>query len=303
MSILSFIVGSKADMPEKYLEQFYKMLQDNARERMPIEPSDLGYFRNYWQLPMQPEDDEIQLWAFENDELIGFGYASWKIKYDNLHHAFAQIYVIPEKRRRGFGSEILRYLLSKIPQQIEVVSISALVKSVGEVFLKKYQTKVSFEEIVNVVDLSEFDKHVISELAAKERTRVAELGYSFIEIGNYDYLKKVNVEQYVRMIEEVWNDMPVEELSYDREIITPERYKGMIDRTVQRGNKIIGFIVVETKTYKPVGLTKIFINKYQSYLAEQDDTGIIHEHRGNGLGLAVKYQLLEKMLSDSSLTQ
>ncbi|HUU77597.1 MAG TPA: hypothetical protein VMX55_04575 [candidate division Zixibacteria bacterium] len=303
MSSLDFIIGSKADLPEKYLEQFFLMLQDNSRARFPVAPYDLDFYRNFWQMPLQPEDDELQLWAFENDVLVGFGFVSWKIKYENLHIASAQIYVLPAKRLKGFGTSILRLLFQALPPHIETLSIGALLHSIGDSFLKKYQEKFSFVEIINAVDLSVFDLKEVQAFASSERERLKQLGYSFVEIGSYDYLAKFDVQNYVRMIEEIWNDMPVEDLSYDKVVITVERYKSLIDRFVQLGNKIIGFVAVESKTNKPIGLTKASINKSQPYLAEQDDTGVVHAHRGNGLGLALKYQLLEKLLADPSITQ
>ena len=41
------------------------------------------------------------------------------------------------------------------------------------------------------------------------------------------------------------------------------------------------------------------ISQFQPEVARQGDTGILKSHRGNGLGLAVKYQMLEKLLSET----
>lgn len=302
MPYLKFISGSKEDIPQEYLQELLIMIRDNSQERLPIVAFPIEFFQNYWLLQKLPEEEEIQILALdENNELIGFGYTGWNIKYDNLDKGFFQVYVKPERRRQGYGSEIVRHIIKLIPDQIISLSISALEGSVGEKFLKHFKPKWSFQEYINGVQLKEFNVEEISKIAKEERERIEKLGYEFIEVEDRNYLEKFNQEEYVRMIEEIWNDMPREELSFEDDILTPERYNNLIDIILKRGNKIFGYIVVEKETGHPVGLTKVFINKYQPECAEQDDTGVIRKHRGKGLGLALKYQILEKMLKETNV--
>ncbi|MFW9924480.1 MAG: GNAT family N-acetyltransferase [Candidatus Thorarchaeota archaeon] len=300
MAQLKYISGSKKDIPKEYLQDLLIMIRDNSQERLPFEAFPIEFYQNYWFLQKLPEEEEIQILALdENNELIGFGYIGWNIKYDNLDKGFIQVYVKPEKRRQGYGREIVKHIIKLIPNQITTLLISALEGSEGEKFLKRFKSKWSFQEYINGVHLKEFNIDEVSKIAKEERERIEKLGYELITVEDCNYREKFNQDEYVRMIEEIWNDMPREELSAEDEILTPERYNNLIDIIIKRGNKLYGFIVVEKETNALVGLTKIFINKYQPEYAEQDDTGVISKHRGKGLGLALKYQMLEKMLKET----
>ncbi|MBN1330360.1 MAG: hypothetical protein JXA54_12875 [Candidatus Heimdallarchaeota archaeon] len=302
MAQLAFIIGKKKDLPERYQDQMFHLIRDNALERMPkYNIPEVAYYRNEWFLPSQPGDDELQLFALKGDRLIGYGYIHWKTKFDNLTRASFSIYVIPEKRSLGYGTEIFKKIITLIPPQIEIISIGVVENSIGETFIKRYKKESCFGEVISLANLSDFDAQEVFSFAASERERIEALGYEFIEINDFNYLEKLDVNRYVQMVEEIWNDMPIEELSTEKEILTVERYNRMIDTIIKKGDKIIGFVVIESKTKIPVGLSKAFINKYQPEVAAQDDTGIIHKHRGKGLGLAVKYQLLEKMLRETNV--
>jgi len=302
MSKLTFIVCKKKDLPKTYLEQMFVMIRDNALERLPkYNIPEIEYCQNEWFVPNQSGDEELQVLALENDELIGFGYLHWKTKYDNLNHAGFYVYIIPQKRRLVYGLETIRKTITMIPPQIDVISVGVVENSASEVFIKQFKKESSHVEVINVANLSDFNTEEVTNFAASERERIKFSGYEFIEIEDFNYLEKLNVEQYVRMIEEIWNDMPIEELSAEKEILTVERYNEMIDNLLKKGEKIIGFVVIEAETKTPIGLSKVFINKYQPEVATQDDTGIISKHIGKGLGLAVKYQLLEKMLKETKV--
>ena len=60
------------------------------------------------------------------------------------------------------------------------------------------------------------------------------------------------------------------------------------------------FVVIHKGTNEPVGVTCTYISKYQPENAIQEDTGIISSHRGKGLGLAIKYQMLDKLLNETN---
>ncbi|NHJ84695.1 MAG: GNAT family N-acetyltransferase [Asgard group archaeon] len=302
MSKLTIITGKKQELPKKYLEQMPYLIKDNALERMPkYNIPNIAYYKNEWFLPNLPGHEELQVLALEDKKLIGYGYIHWNSKYDNLTKASFSIYIMPEKRRLGYGTEILGKIVSLIPPQIEVITVGVGENSIGEVFIRKYKKETSFTEIYSVANLVEFNKQEVFNFAASERERVSKLGYEFIEFENFGYLEKLNAEKYVKMVEEIWNDMPAEELTFEKEILTVERYNNMIDSIIKKGEKVIGFVVIEKETQTPIGVTKVFINKYQPEVAAQDDTGIIRNHRGKGLGLAIKYQILEKMLKETKV--
>jgi GNAT superfamily N-acetyltransferase len=101
------------------------------------------------------------------------------------------------------------------------------------------------------------------------------------------------------MAQEIWNDMPLEELTYEDEILDVARYQEMIQRQVLIGNHIMTFVAIHKETNVQAGVTVSYINEHHTEIAHQQDTGVVRAHRGKGLGLTLKYQMLEKLLEET----
>ena len=296
---MKYTIGNREDLPEKYLDKMLLMIQEYDAERLPFKPPNIDYYRAYWSTSNLSERETITVYAFnESNELIGYGYSGWNIKYDNLDYGFFQIFVDKIYRRKGYGTHILKKLIEQIPSQITTLSASAKENSSGDYFLRNFKDKKSFEQINTAANLSEFKLEQIKKIVKEETQRIENLGFLFIELENFNYKEKFDENEYIKMIEQIWNDMPREELSIGEDVFTAERYEEMIAHSLKRGNRIFGFAIIEKSSNKPVGHTRVFYNKFDPELVEQDDTGVIPEYRGNGFGLALKYKVLEKILSE-----
>jgi GNAT superfamily N-acetyltransferase len=299
MGKIRITIGKNEDLPPNHREKLYRLKRAYDSERLPFEPPTIEFYKNLLSLPKLVERDTLQLFVFdETDELIGFGYSGWNVKYDNFHRAFAQVYIEPSKRRKGFGTHTLLKLLTNLPKKIDTASCSAKRGSAGEAFLKSFKDEISFVEDIRAANLGDFNLDKIKEIVQNEEKRLDKLGYKFVPLEGLDYVEKLNEEDYVRMVERIWNDMPREELSFGEDVIPVERYKAMIEYNLKRGDRNFGFAIVLKETNEPVGHTRVLYNKYDPDTVEQDDTGVVLEHRGNGFGLALKYKMLEQILTE-----
>jgi RimJ/RimL family protein N-acetyltransferase len=95
--------------------------------------------------------------------------------------------------------------------------------------------------------------------------------------------------------------MPTEQLSEENFQLTPERYEEQCENNLQEWEHFLSFVAIEKKTGDPVGFTVSVITDYQPHVAWQWETGVVPEHRGNGLGLALKYQMLERLLKETGV--
>ncbi|NHJ49949.1 MAG: GNAT family N-acetyltransferase [Asgard group archaeon] len=299
MGNIRIVIGKNEELPLKHREKLFILKKAYDSERLPFEPPKIEFYKNLLNLPKLTERDTLQLFVFDNnDELIGFGYSGWNIKYDNFHRAFAQVFIEPPKRRRGYGTQILLKLVNNLPNQINTASFSAKEGSAGEAFLKSFKNESSFAEIINAADLSEFNLEEIKEIVQNEEKRLDKLGYKFVALEGLDYIEKFNEVDYVRMVERIWNDMPREELSFGEDVIPIERYKAMVEHTLKKGDRNFGYAIALKETNEPVGHTRVLYNKFDLDTVEQDDTGVVLEHRGKGFGLALKYKILEQILTE-----
>ena len=76
-----------------------------------------------------------------------------------------------------------------------------------------------------------------------------------------------------------------------------ERYTEFCNLNKKKWETFLTFIVIDKKKNEPVGFTTSVIGNYQPHVAWQWETGVLHGHRVNRLGLALKYQMLEKLLA------
>jgi GNAT superfamily N-acetyltransferase len=298
---LKFIIGQNEDLPEKYNEKMFALLRGYDSERLSLEPPSIEFYRNYWSLKKIPDRKYINVFAFnEKEELIGYGFSGWNIKYDNLERGFFQIYVEPKERRKGYGTSIMKKLFVQIPAKITTLGVSAEEGSVGEKFIRHFKQESCFEEIISTANFSDFNLEKVKKIVDEEEKRIEKLGYTFVELEGLDYQKKFDEKKYVQMVEQIWNDMPREEMAFGEDVLTVNRYKEIVDYSIRKGDRNFGIAITIKESTEPIAHTRVMYNKFDPDVIEQDDTGVIHEHRGNGLGLALKYKILEKILTETS---
>ena len=300
MNKITLYAGKSEEMPEKYLEQFFALRQQEYEENTAMLPPSIDYFRNSWKLGSFSWEEVRRVFLVNpDDHLIGIGYVSWHTKYDHLDRAWFGIYIAHKERRKGYGTKIFHSILDQLPSQILKISSSTSLGTPGEHFLRKLKKESNYEEQIVVANLEEHNVDEIEREACKHRQLALKKGYKIEFFENDTADNHVDYIKYVRMVEQLWNDMPREELTDEGDVLTEEKLRGIYSHSINRGLHYYGYLAIHEESNEPVGYTTVAINKYQPWIAWQDDTGVIHEHRGNGLGIALKYQSLLKLLKDT----
>ncbi|MEA2071755.1 MAG: GNAT family N-acetyltransferase [Asgard group archaeon] len=300
MKEITFVKGYKEEIPTKYLNNLLQLFQENHKEIYLENPPTREYFEKYWVFPFVPEIKRKYVLAIDSEEkIIGYSYLQWRIKYDNLDKGYFWTYITRNERRKGYGTRLVRELVKEIPAQITKITTDAFLDTPGYFFIENFGKEKSYQEIISIADLTKFNRKKVSQTAKTLRKNANKRGYEFLFIKNLKHSLFLNFKKFVKMVESIWNDMPVEELSYDKEELPLERYQRGLERRINLGNEVLTFVVLEKQTNNPIGMTCTFVNKFQPHIAIQDDTGILHQHRGYNLGLTLKYQMLEKLLEET----
>ncbi len=300
MSSIQIFVGKKNDIPVQYLEQYFALQQLHEEDFFGFLPPSLDYYRNNWTVPREKGSDWINaIVVNEKDLVIGFGIAIWSTMYENLDRAFFRLYITPKERRKGIGTQLLKEMVSSLPPIIETLYSDAPTATPGEYFLQNFKKESSYTEEIIVVDLEIIDIHEVEKEANEQKQQALNKGYDIVRIDNCSFGESFDEEEFVGIVEQIWNDMPIEDLAEEDFNMTVERYNAICDRNKRKGLEYVSFVAVHLETQKPVGYTTYAVNKYQPAISWQDDTGIIQEHRGNGLGLAIKYQSLLTLLKET----
>lgn len=300
MAQITIISSAKEEIPKKYLEQLFKLMQINNQEILKIKPPSIGYFKRAWVLGPSSEEKVSYLLAINSeDEVIGYGYCSWNIKYDNLDKGYVWVHIARKYRRKRFGTQLFIKSLENFPEQITGLYIETFKNTDGLRFIESLGVKERYKETLSASDLTKFNKEEVRQEAKAQREKANEKGYEIIYIDTIEQILHVDYQKYVEMLEEIWNDMPREELTFEDSKLSVERIQKMNQRRLLMGEYIMTFVAIHKESGDPIGLTNSYISEYQSTLARQGDTGIVRAHRGHGLGLALKYQMLEKLLFET----
>ena len=302
MSGLELIAGKKEEISEQYLPQLFALRQQHEEEIFPFIPPSLELYKESWKVPSSSSVSGLWILGInEEDCVIGYGNIVWNIKYDNLDKAHFTIYIARPYRRKGYGSSILKKIVEIVPPQIKILRASSFENSDGLQFLRNLKGKNKYIEMINIANLAEFDAKEAVEEANKQKEEAQSKGYEIIFIDKAKYSNQLDYPEFTKVVESIWNDMPRENLSEEDAKVTPERHQEIYDLNQQKGDHYFAFVAIHKQTKQTVGFTTASVNKYQPWVAWQDDTGIIHEHRGNGLGLALKYQMLKKLIEETEV--
>ncbi|MCE7745550.1 MAG: GNAT family N-acetyltransferase [Candidatus Heimdallarchaeota archaeon] len=300
MNQLKFISGAKEEMPARYLDQLFALMLANYKEILKSDPPEVEFYKKRWTLGTSSDKEQIFVLVLnQEDKVIGYGDSSWNIKYDNLDKAWFWVHITKDERRKGFGKQTLKKILEKLPPQITGIITEVFTETDGVPFVESLQMKKKYTEVLSRSDLTKFDPEEVKKESRKLKQQALEKGYEIIYIDNMNHVFHLDFIKYVEMAQEIWNDMPLEELTYEDEILSVDRYQEMIQRQILAGNHIMSFVAIHKETNEIAGVTVTYINKHQTKIAHQQDTGVVRAHRGKGLGLALKYQLLEKLLFET----
>ncbi|MBN1330556.1 MAG: hypothetical protein JXA54_13865 [Candidatus Heimdallarchaeota archaeon] len=301
MPNIDFIVGTKEEIPRKYLPELFEFMIQNRKELFPTETPKLEFFKQKWVIALPEEQRKKYVIVINGERVIGYGYISWNIKYDNLDRGYFWIFVMKSERRKLIGTKILLQLIKLCPPEIKILGTEIFDETDAINFIKTFNTKEKSIEVLSSSDLSQFNLEEVQIEAQKQKDLALEKGYDIIFIDDIEFVLHLDLPKFVEMEEEIWNDMPKEELTYKNDVVTIERYLQMIQYDQLVGYHRYTFVAIHKESDTPVGLTCSAINKYYSDFAEQFDTGVIRSHRGKGLGLALKYQMLHKLLKDTKV--
>ncbi len=295
----------KEDIPKKYHRGIANLLQQYRAEKYPhFEPPFISFFLNLLSLPSPKESVERYALAINQDnQIIGIAYAEWNVEYDNQKRAEIDVIIDKKYRRMGYGRMLLNRIITELPSKIQTISFLVKENSEGELFIRRITGKEepNFKDRISGVERTSFSIEEVEKEALRLKNKAEDKGYKIEYIEHNSYKKSLGnkYEQFVKLIEELWNDMPKEELSAEEEKLTIERFEDNVQLSDKLGYKILTYVAFDKKSGDPIALTDVLINKYQEWVALQDDTGVKKEHRGNNLGLTLKFQMLNKLLKET----
>ncbi|CAN7330696.1 GNAT family N-acetyltransferase [Knoellia sp. LjRoot47] len=205
---------------------------------------------------------------------------------DNLELAMVDVAVDPDHRRRGVGTRALEHVtnLAVAAARTTLVAETAYPNGGldhGEGFLDRHGFRVGQTMLRN--DLS---VEVGSVEAGSDDEVPATPGY-VVETSTDDTLDAW-LEDRAHLQRRMSTDSPVGDLEFHEEEWDTARLRAQRETTRQSGRRAFESVARHLGSGRLVAFTQLQVPTAEPVLAYQQDTLVLREHRGHGLGAAVK---------------
>jgi GNAT superfamily N-acetyltransferase len=231
---------------------------------------------------------------------------------DNLDNAVVSLCTRPAFRQRGYGTAMLRHLTARArahgrtrligeiaePMPLDTAADSpltppALTAPPGVVFATTIGARPVTSEVRRLLRLSELDDARLEQL--KQDAMAHSADYSLIQ---WDGLAPAKIlDDLVTLHSRMTIDAPLEDLDWEPELWTPERYRERERRVVDSGQVCLSTAARHDPSGQIVALTDIGFVAVDPYVAYQWATIVLPSHRGHRLGMRVKLANLEFLRS------
>lgn len=228
-----------------------------------------------------PEWDRHYLAALdENGVVVGAADLSMPTR-DNPTLALVELDVHPEHRRRGVGTALLDHTTSLALEggRTSLVTETAYPKDgtdPGESFLRHHGFDLAQTMHRNDLDIATY----------RHEQAGGTPGY-VIETSTDDTLDEW-LEDRAHLQRRMSTDAPAGDLVLEEEDWDVERLRGQRDATSRSDRRAIESVARHVDTGRLVAFTQLQVPSADPTLAYQQDTLVLREHRGRGLGVALK---------------
>ncbi|NHJ84980.1 MAG: GNAT family N-acetyltransferase [Asgard group archaeon] len=199
------------------------------------------------------------------------------------------IYLLPEYRRQGLGSELLKMLTTEAMNRKKSLLITTSTSSSGKSFLEKIGAQIALAGVENRLFLDEVDWLMLDQWIQEGGKRSPN---SKLEV--YTTIPDDLIEDYCNAYTEVVNQQPLGELDVGKIITTPEIYREQEKMFVEMGRIWLTMICKEADG-SISGLTEVRYNPARETIISQLMTGVMASYRGRGIGKWLKAAMLQKI--------
>jgi GNAT superfamily N-acetyltransferase len=276
---------------ESALRDFYEVEQAAAHHDRPY--AVLATYAQLLQLARRPSPyyHRLLLVARDADRIVGAATLGRSLQ-DNLHLAELEISVLPEVRRRGIG----RALHDEAVRRARADGRTTFLAEVGQPSHDPsagcaFASALGFEEVHR-------NDHVVLDLPipAEQSSSLpgGAAGYDVVTWG--ERTPDDLVEAYAVMLTQMGTDHPTGGVDHTPVVIDVERIREGERRTAEAYTDVVA---AARRTSDGVfgGYTLVHLPHDRDYVV-QDDTLVMPEHRGHGLGMALKSTVLRILASE-----
>ncbi|HVE64853.1 MAG TPA: GNAT family N-acetyltransferase [Mycobacteriales bacterium] len=232
-------------------------------------------------------------------EIVGIATASSPNAPENRDLLFLEVGVLPARRRERVGSALAHAATAYgRTQGRELVTVEAKSGGPGSAFLAAHGAEQKTVERRSLLDLRAVDVDALLQWGQPKPG--ASDRYTLVQWRDTTPEELVSDHADMRT---AMNDAPRESLELEDEIYTDERIRAYEATIAGRGDELWVTCAREEQSGRLVALTDLNGPSGWPEFAFQEDTVVLSEHRGHGLGRWIKAANLAFLLADRPSTE
>jgi ribosomal protein S18 acetylase RimI-like enzyme len=219
------------------------------------------------------------------------GYASITLpELDNTHLGQVEVAVHPDSRRRGAGTALLREMARiAAAEGRRTLMGETRADGAGDRFCAALGLTLVQVTRKSLLRLAGVDWADVEALAAAEHS-----GYRLEPI--VDHIPDVLLEGYATA-KNAMNDAPFDDVDFTDFVYTADTLRAD-EVTSRRLGEARAVLAVHEPTGAVAGFTEVLVPRAQPHRAYQEDAAVVPAHRGRGLGLWVKADMLVRLRAE-----
>ncbi len=217
------------------------------------------------------------------------GYASLHMpQRENKHLAWVGLSVMPEHRRRGYGTMLLEHMVQEAKANNRTsIGTDGWESERSFGFAARHGLEKRSQAIQRRQFLNEVAPDVIQKLY-DEAAAVA-VDYELVRIAGRTPEAMIDA---MSDLSAAINDAPTDDLDVEDDVMSAERLRAYETSVMQHGNRMYRVVARHRDTGELGGHTVVAVEEKRPTIADQHDTAVARAHRGHRLGLLLKAGML-----------
>ncbi len=239
-------------------------------------------------------DHEVTRWfAMDRDEVVAAAVLFNDIEdAANTHLGWFELGVLPERRRAGLGTRLLREVAVRATESGRSLLMTETRSDVpaGGAFMARHGAQAGLVEAISQVLIADIEPGLMDAWIARGRAQSDRFELYWLD-GRWP---EDMLDEVVRL-SHVMNDAPFGDLDFNDQAFTVGHIVAEQDDIFGRGFARHIAAIRERASGRLVGYTAVYINPSFPDLGQQGDTGVFPEFRGNGLGKWIKAEMVRHL--------
>ncbi|MFF9065113.1 GNAT family N-acetyltransferase [Streptomyces sp. NPDC014891] len=253
---------------------------------LPEEPCPT-FEQTHARLAVTGRDDRRLLWLAAEADGTVVGVAGLRLftSAGQRHLADLELHVTPDRRRAGVGSHLLTTAVRAARDEGRRSMVAA---APGEGPAGAFCAARGFRRVLA------FD-HLLLDVAHAD-TAEADAVHPGYELVGWTGTVPDELAEAFAAAKNAMNDMPTGDMDYGSQTWTADRVRAMAEVLAERGDLLLTTAALGKG--EMAGYTEIVIRSGEARRAQQYDTAVAPAHRGHGLGLWLKAEMVRRLRAE-----